>query len=422
MRSGTLRALRLLPVLVALLGTVVACGGGAGGDGRKSVTMWMYPLSITDQSANQRFWADVEKRFEEQHPDVDLTVELQPWEGKDEKITTALASGKGPDLVLLIPDQVPQYATTRAIQPLDDVVQPFRDDLHPGALQGATYEDKVYFVPLYQTATLPVYNRRVLARIGVDQPPRTWSEIQQWVPRLAAEGYQTLDYSASTTVSLNQTFYLLLWQSGGRVFAEDGGSVAFNRPEGVRALQLLVDIHRQGGIPESQLTTVVDANASQYFKGRVALNHSVTLHHARRLQEAWGAENVLVGPPLDNGRQLGFGLPGGLALTSGSRAPEAAKEVLRFLARPDVLAELNQEFGYFPPRRSVQVDTSDPIAKAFADNLALMRGPEVHPAARQVMAKLAPQIQAALRGDKTPQQALDDAAREADAEIRRATS
>lgn len=402
----------------ALAITTAGCGGSADG-GKQTVTLWMYPLSTNDQSINQTFWSGVERDFEKAHRDIDVKVEIQPWENKEEKVTTALASGKGPDLVLLIPDQVPQFARTRSLQPLDDALGGPREDFQPGAISGSTYDGKLYLAPLYQTATLPVYNKKVLAEIGVTEAPKTWDEVLSWAPKLSAKGYQTLDYTAATNASLNGSYYLMLWQSGGHVFAPDGKSVAFNSPEGEKALQILVDIYKQGGIPKSQLTAQGDASTGPMAKGKVALNNAMSVPFLKNLQKLWGADNVLIGPPLFNGKEgVSFGLPGGLALTSNAKDPKAAKEFVRYVTSTEVLAGITKAFGYFPPRKSVPVP-DDPVMKEYEPYLPNMFAGEVQPAARQVMSVLAPQIQAALKGDKSPRQALDDAAKEANELIAR---
>ncbi|SCL26702.1 ABC-type glycerol-3-phosphate transport system, permease component [Micromonospora rhizosphaerae] len=317
--------------VAALALAAAGCGGSAGGSDKQTVTLWMYPLG--DESVNQTFWSGVEWDFEKAHPDIDVKIETQPWENREEKLTTALASGKGPDLVLMIPDQVPQFARTRSLQPVDDALGGPREDFQPGAISGSTYEGKLYIAPLYLTADLPAYNKKVLAEIGVTEAPKTWDEVLSWVPKLSAKGYQTLDYTAAASYSLNGTYYPLLWQSGGHVFAPDGKSVAFNSPEGEKALQILVDIYKQGGIPKSQLTAPGDAATGPMAKGKVAFNNAMSVPFVKNVQKLWGAENVLVGPPLSNGQQVGFGIPGGLVLTSQAKDPKKAKAAKEFPLR-----------------------------------------------------------------------------------------
>jgi multiple sugar transport system substrate-binding protein len=84
------------------------------------------------------------------------------------------------------------------------------------------------------------------------------------------------------------------------------------------------------------------------------------------------------------------------------------------MIQPAQLQALGKASGFFSPRTDVKVPVTDPIAQKFADALQYAYPGEPNPAARQVMSLLSAEIQAALTGTKTPQRALDDAAKQAD--------
>ncbi|MGW4801237.1 extracellular solute-binding protein, partial [Nonomuraea sp. NPDC004297] len=90
-------------IAIALGVAVGGCGSGGSGSDKSPVTLWMYPV-IADQAKNKTFWDKVEKDFEAKNPAIDVTIDQQPWDGRQEKVTTALASKKGFDLVVLGPD------------------------------------------------------------------------------------------------------------------------------------------------------------------------------------------------------------------------------------------------------------------------------------------------------------------------------
>src|SRR5690349_19657716 len=104
-----MRKLAAAGIAVALTVVTGACGSGGSGSDKSTVTLWMYPV-ISDQAKNKAFWDKVEKDFEAKNPSIDVTIDQQPWDSRQEKVTTALASRKGFDLTLLGPDQIPQFA------------------------------------------------------------------------------------------------------------------------------------------------------------------------------------------------------------------------------------------------------------------------------------------------------------------------
>ncbi|TDD04419.1 sugar ABC transporter substrate-binding protein [Nonomuraea deserti] len=398
--------------LAAVLSLAAAGCGSSGGSDKSSVTLWMYPV-IGDQAKSQAFWGKVEKDFEAANPTTDITIDLQPWEGRQEKVTTALVSKKGFDLVVLGPDQIPQYAQQGTIEPVDDIVAPAKASYLPNSLTALTVDGKLYGVPIYQTITAPIYNKKLFAEAGVDKVPETLDELKEAAPKLAAKKVAILDYPGKPEVTLNQSFYPILWANGGTVFAADGKSVAFNGPQGVASLQLLLDLKAAGGLPPNTASKGNDIEGGLLAAGKTAMYHAATAGQVDQLATAIGEENVGIGLPLEGTKRVAFGIPGGLMLAKHSENKDAAKKFAAYLASPEVSAALAKESGFFPARTDVTVPGQSEASKEFAKSLQYAFPGDTHPKARQVMGVLAPHIQAALLGKEDAKTALDAAAKEA---------
>ncbi|WP_327090058.1 extracellular solute-binding protein [Nonomuraea sp. NBC_01738] len=400
--------------LAAALGVVLAgCGsGGADSGGKSTVTLWMYPV-IDDQAKNKAFWDKVEKDFEAKNATIDVKIDMQPWEGRQEKVSTALVAKKGFDLVVLGPDQIPQYAKQGTIAPVDDVVAAAKSSYLPNALSSLSMDGKLYGVPIYQTITAPIFNKKVFADAGITKMPTTWEEVKADAPKLAAKKIPIFMYTGAPEVSLNLSFYPILWSYGGTVFAPDGKTVAFNGSEGVQSLQLLLDLQKLGGLPANAATLTNVVEGSPLTQGKVGFYHAAANVSAMQLGTAIGAENVAVGLPIEGTKRVAFGIPGGLLLAKHAKNPEAAKKFMEYIASPEVASGLAQESGYFPARTDAKVSDSSPTLAEFQKSLEFAFPGDAHLKARQVMAALSPQIQAALQGKKDAKTALDDAAKEA---------
>ncbi|HEX4815033.1 MAG TPA: extracellular solute-binding protein [Nonomuraea sp.] len=398
-------------VAAALSLVAAGCGSSSGSD-KSTVTLWMYPV-IGDQAKNQAFWGKVEKDFEAANPTVDVKIDQQPWEGRQEKVTTALVSKKGFDVVVLGPDQIPQYAQQGTIEAVDDLVAADKAAYLPNSLTALTVGGKLYGVPIYQTITAPIYNKKLFAEAGVDKAPETLAELKEAAPKLAAKKVAVLDYPGKPDVSLNQSFYPILWANGGSVFAPDGKSVAFAGPEGVESLQLLLDLKAVGGLPENTASKGNDIEGGTLVAGKTAMYHAATAGQADQLGAAIGAENVGIGLPLEGKTRVAFGIPGALVLAKHSPSKDAAKKLAAYISSPAVSAELAKESGFFPARTDVTVPGQTEVSKEFAKSLQYAFPGDTHPKARQVMGVLAPHIQAALLGKEDAKTALDAAAKEA---------
>lgn len=416
MSAGPGRVAACVGLVFALL--LAGCGSESG-PAPVRLVIWMYPV-IADPQADAAYWNKVEKDFAKANPGVAVTVRHLPWAGRDQRIADALAGDDGPDAVLLMPDQIPRFASRGGLVPVDAAL---KDTVHrflPAALDAVTQEDgRIYAAPIYQTVTTTIYNKRLLAESGVRTPPATWDEIKAAAPRLRSKGIALLDYSASDDASLNLNFYPLLWQAGGRVFAEDGTRVAFNGPEGVEALTFLTDLYRQGAVPASAMGNTNHLDGQALGRQRAAMGYSVVLADANLAARTWGKENVLVGGPLKGpAREAAFGAPGSLAVSARSRHRAETEQFLAFMTRPDQIRSLGRASGYFSPRADVVVPSDSPYAMQYQAALASVFAGEPHPGSRRVMELLAPEIRAALTGRKSPAAALAAAAEAADELLR----
>lgn len=399
-----------LVVAALAAATVVGCGTGSGDD---PVTLWMYPV-IADQAQSRAFWQQVETGFEAEHG-VDLSIELQPWEGRQEKLGAALMAGSGPDVVLLQPDMIPQYVSEKVLQPVDDLLAGSGRSFLPSSVTSLTVDERSYAMPLYQTVTTTVYNRKLFAEAGITQLPRTWDEVKAAAPKLAALGIPVLDYAGSTEETLNLTFYPLLWQAGGSVFNADGTRSAFASAEGAAALRFLLDLKAVNGLPSGAATKRAGLADDAVTTGRAAMSHAMTPAAARKVAAAIGERNTAVGLPLRHVEQVTFGMPGGLSLLRGAKKPAEARKLLAHLSSPEVVRELCDRSGFFPPWADSPPPAADEVDKGFAQALPFASAGDAHPQARKAMGLLAPHLQAALLGEKAPEQALADAAEEVDA-------
>ncbi|MGA5095915.1 ABC transporter substrate-binding protein [Streptomyces lavendulocolor] len=414
MKTGFKRATVPLALLTLTALTAAGCNSGDGGSAANKVTVWMYPV-IMDPKANAAYWDGIEKGFEAAQKNLDLTIEQLPWENRDQKLATAFGSGKGPDVVLLGPDQIPQFQANGAVQPVDRAIEKSRSAFRPAALEAMTQDGKVYAAPIYHTVTSTLYNKKLLDKAGIKEPPTTWDALRAAAPKLKQAGVATLDYSASNEASLNMSFYPLLWQAGGRVFDESGKKTAFNSPEGVEALTFLVDLYKSGSVPRSALTNANLFTDHALGKEQVAMGYTNTPSDAALAEKTWGKGNVIVGPALAGPRkQVCFGMPGGLGINARTKNLAGAEKFVAYMTEPAQIASMGRAGGFFSPRTDVSVPHESAFAKEYEAALAHTFPGEPHPAARQLMALVTPEIQAALTGKKTPEQALEAAAKEGD--------
>lgn len=403
-------------------GAAAAVGLAAAGCGSKSdgtvpanpndvsgkVNMWIYPIDATHEND---WWPARVEAFHKQYTKVDVTVTVQPWADRDTKLTTAIAGGNGPDVVYLIPDQLPGYAQNGSLTDVSDVVASDKSDFRPNALEAMTFNGTLYGVPILMGGTGTLINKKVMADAGITKMPVTWDDMLAIAPTLKAKGYYLTEYTADPAQTLNLTFYPLLWEAGGDVLSSDRKSAAFNSSAGVAALTYVKQLVDGGYVPTAPLTKSPPTESDPMVAGKVAVATESGVSAIYNTPGMNPADWEVVAP-LKKSTAVGYGVVGGLSVLDGSKDKAAAKAWVKYLASADQLKVFDKNRKYFSPRLSVgALYADDPLtgpAEKFTNDT---KSGLIDPRARQLMDLIKPEIQAALLGHKSVTDALNTAAK-----------
>ena len=199
----------LVAMLLAACGTKTPPTEGSKTDEEFTITVWTHPYVGAELKDDlNKVYEDMTAEFVAKYPKAKVVFEEIPWGNREQKITTTLAGGAGPDIFYLIPDQLTQFADQGIITPIDDVL-PDMDlsDFSETSISAVTYQDKLYGLPILREAQTFFYNKSILDEIGVDSTnlPTTWDEFTAWGEKAVAAGYFARTYEGGNT--LNSTLY-----------------------------------------------------------------------------------------------------------------------------------------------------------------------------------------------------------------------
>jgi multiple sugar transport system substrate-binding protein len=385
------------------------------------VSMWAYPLSSSgEQGADEAMWQGLADAFREEHPDVEVSVEVLPWGGRNEKLTTALAANANPDVAYLNDDFIPQHAGDGNIIAVDDVIEDDRDDFLQNAIDNLSLDGSLYAVPILTTVTTTLYNKNLFDQIGVSEYPGTWEEMLALGPQFRDAGVYLTSYMGSLEQTLNLTYFPLLWQAGGEVLNADGTAAAFNSPEGQAALDFVVTLIQEGYADESEAVTLPEPGAGLAMEGKVGVLMTGEAGSARRYTEAWGEGAVVIGAPLENAIQTSYGTTAGFSIFKNAENVDAAKAWVDFITQPARMETILRSGGFITPRASmVGMYADDPILSEIEQYADLMHSGVHHPAVRQIISAVGPHIQAAFLGQASSADALAAAEQEVNRLIER---
>lgn len=376
-----------------------------GADEPQKVTMWLYPV-IQDEAAHKAVWDKTIADFEAQNKNITVEYEVFPWANRDEALQTAIAADKGPDLVYLIPDQLAAYE--KSIEPMNDYLsEEQQSQLLDNVKASVTFDGKIMGAPILTEVLALLCNKTVFKDAGVTDYPATWDDFLTMAPKFVEAGSFALSYPAFPEESLNNTFYPLLWQAGGKVFNDDG-TVGFASDAGVSALKFLTQLNDMKALDPALLTTSVPTEQSALAQNKSACTWTAPIPE---LVQFWGEDNIQVLPPLKDKESVTYGTVGSLSMLKSAKDKEAVGKFAEYATSAAVVEPYLKESGYFSALKSTtELFADDPVLSAVEKLVPLTTVGEMNVHGREIMGVLVPEIQAALIGLKTPEQALADAA------------
>lgn len=377
-----------------------------------SITIRFFPFG----TGVEEIYGAVKSEFEAENPGVTVNLDLQPWDDRYPKLLADIAAGQGPDVFFITTDVLIRFAEANAIAPAADVVpaevfagyeQSYIDEV---SLDGTTW-----FVPYDREVALHVANMDIMEQVGItaDTLPATWDDVRTMCQAVADLGDPLttgFGYPAAGS-SLNTTFYPYLVQAGGQPLSDDGSAPAFNSAEGVEALSFIVELFANEWAPQEYLQAL-ETGQDPFTLGSQALSNLMFVNSLLQLRQNAPDMNYAISPILTNKEKAAFGGMRSWTISGNSQNKEAAGALLEFLARPENARRHGESFGTFPALTAARegIFADDPEIAGLAANLEFLFGEQKHKYGRDLMPLVVPEIQAAIIGEKEPQQALDDAA------------
>lgn len=204
------------------------------------LTFWTWRQE--DKAEYEKFFKD----FAKTNPGISIKFEAFEATSYNTVLSTALAGGKGPDLMMTRTyGGIESLAGAGYLMPLDKTKVPAVAGFSPAALASETMRsDKVlYAVPAASQTMLVVYNKEIFDKNGITEP-KDWAEFVAACEKLKAAGLMPFANGTSTAWQ-NETIVSALTSSiMGKGFYEDlmAGKTDFNDPRFVAALGKLKEI------------------------------------------------------------------------------------------------------------------------------------------------------------------------------------
>lgn len=371
-------------------------------------------LTVWALGAEGEKLGEIAADFESENPDAKVKVTVIPFDAAHNKISTAIAGGQTPDVTLVGTTWVPEFAATDALDATPtDLIDPSR--FFEGSWGTTEVDGTSYAVPWY-TETRLIYYRKDLAEQAGVTPEEGWSQddLKAFTKALQEEA------GAQWGISLQpggqgswQTFMPFAWQRGAEL--TEGGEFTFNTPPMQEALDYYASFFEEKISPTNLAQGALETG---FINGDIGAFVSGPWHMGI-LRDQGGAElegkwDLAPMPSEESGTSFTGG--GDLVVFKDSQNRDAAWKFVDFLTQEPQQQKLYELVGSLPAVQSTWESgelSSDPLLKAFGDQLQDAKSSPAIETWEQVAAPLDDAIEQVSRGQADPESALADAEQEA---------
>lgn len=237
-------------------------------------------------------WWDVQRQelmdaiiadFQEEFPNITVNNVPQTWDRRDEVVTTALAGGDPPEIIMASRQEIVKFADSGAIAPITQFVEEEGLDLeryYPSEIESMWWEDELYALPMPTAGGetgLYFYNTQLFEEAGLDpeNPPETWAEFDEATAALTQMSENgALEIPGSNLALSAPAFLAQLYTNNGTLYSDDLKTIAWNSAEGVETLTWMFEyVQRHFGGHQNFLDwmNAIQPGERRFDQGRLAM-------------------------------------------------------------------------------------------------------------------------------------------------------
>ena len=403
--------------------------GGSEASGDALHLTFYYPVNVGGSAAKliEQICAD----FNAENPDIVVEpVYTGNYDDTVTKIQTAMQGGTPPDVFVSLATQRFTMASTGMAMPLDELIaadgeegKAYIDDFLEGFMEDSYVDGQIYSIPFQRSTMVLFYNKDAFKEVGLDpeKAPATWEEVVEYGQKLTNENRYGvgLALNSGSAQWAFTGFCLQNSANGENLMTEDGKQVLFDTPENVEALQFWLDLQNKYKIMAPGIVQWTDL-PTQFLAGEVAMIYHTTGNMANINENAdfeFGTAflpgHKRVAAPTGGGN---FYISSGL---SEDRV-QAAWKFIKFATETERAAQWSLDTGYVATRTSCfETDLMKnyyeelPQAKVAYEQIPMSKPELTTYNAAEIWRVLNDNIQSAVVGDATPEEALKNAQEQA---------
>ncbi|MGQ9622946.1 MAG: extracellular solute-binding protein [Candidatus Caldatribacteriaceae bacterium] len=381
---------------------------------KKVSVLWMEYDGLTPD-----YTLNLEKAFEEANPGVDLEIISTPWDLGHDRLISLVAGGKPPDLAVIGTRWLLELLDMGVVEPIEKwLSKDLLNNIDPALMEGKI-KGVLYGLPVAAGTRLMYYRSDI-----IDKPPETFEEMLQIAQKInkPEEKFYAVGMSGKKYVELTEYAYYL-FGNGGYFFEmlPDGsyGKCTVNDEAGVGALAFMNDLVNKYKVTQPGVTAYRrDELQDLFIAGNLGIflsgGFTASLLEARGATFKW---DVAPMPHFEGKSQSTIIITDSIVLFKDSQAKEEAAKFLDFFYSDPWRLQFDKLVGFPPVTKSLADDPAfqKPVYKVMIEQIPGAKGWPLIPEWPECNDIIWDNIVATFLGDKDPQTAMNDAAREIDA-------
>jgi lactose/L-arabinose transport system substrate-binding protein len=371
--------------------------------------------------------------FNEKYPDIKIRVVEIPYEDANKKFNLAISSGTGfPDIWDAEAKVSNQFIKSGALLDITDKAKKYKNEFSDYKWPEVMNNGRIYGLPWDDAPVAVFYRRDIFEEAGINPDDiKVWDDFIEQGKKLSKivgpdgkpKHYMTF---ISKKSDVQDTFQVFLQQLGGSVYDEKG-NVTFNNDKGLKSLQLMKKM-LDSGIAADDIGWWTPEFFDSMKTGKVA-TYTQGVWLGGQLKElapnTFGKWGVFPLPAVTPGGIRSAALGGSnLTIPVKSKNPEAAWKFIEFaLANKDSQLKMYRDYNIFPALKAAYKDpTFDAPNPFFANQKTssifietqkrLPASWHYGPYFSATNSITSSELVKALNGEKTPQEALNAAAKQ----------
>jgi multiple sugar transport system substrate-binding protein len=261
-------------IAVSALVLAAACGSSSKSDSKSSNSAGQLtgrgPITLAQGKDTSGNVQNLIKAWNAQHPKETVRLIELPEDADSQRqqmVQNAQTKSDAYSVLNLDVVWTSEFAANRWITQLPKTQFDMSKFLPP-TVQTATYFNNLYAVPWKTDAGLLYYRKDLLKKAGINEPPKTWAEMQSDCSK-AGKGDNCFAGQFDKYEGLTCNVSEAIDSAGGQIIDEKTGKPNVNTPQAQQGLDFLVNGFKNGMIPKEAITYQEEPARRAFEKGNL---------------------------------------------------------------------------------------------------------------------------------------------------------